>query len=104
MTIYSRLIGSGSCLPGAAVTNQDLALRLAQSGVETSDEWIVARTGITQRYLADPKTTTSQLGLAAAKQALAAAGVPASEVDLIIVATSTPDMIFPSTACLIQKE
>ena len=104
MTIYSRLVGTGSYLPGNPVTNHDLALRLAQSGVETSNDWIVARTGITQRYLADPATTTSQLGLKAARQALSAAGISDSDVDLIIVATSTPDMIFPSTACLIQKE
>ena len=104
MTLYARLIGTGSYLPGKPVTNTDLANRLALAGVETSNDWIVERTGITQRYLADAGTTTSQLGLHAAREALSAAGVATSEVDLIIVATSTPDMIFPSVACLIQKE
>ena len=96
--MYARLTGTGSCLPGTPVTNADLALR----GIDTSDEWIVSRTGIRSRYLAAPGTMSSELGLAAAQRALDMAGVAAADIDLIIVATSTPDYIFPSTACLIQ--
>lgn len=96
--IYARLTGTGSCLPGAPVSNDDLAAR----GIDTSDEWIVTRTGIRSRYLATPGTTASELGLAAAQRALEMAAIDAAELDLIIVATSTPDYIFPSTACLIQ--
>ncbi|MDP3539718.1 MAG: beta-ketoacyl-ACP synthase III [Azonexus sp.] len=96
--MYARLIGTGSCLPGNPVSNNDLAAR----GIETNDEWIVTRTGIRSRYLAEPGTTSSELGLVAAQRALEMAGIEASELDLIIVATSTPDFIFPSTACLIQ--
>jgi 3-oxoacyl-[acyl-carrier-protein] synthase-3 len=96
--MYARLIGTGSYLPGNPVTNDDLAAR----GIDTSDEWITTRTGIRSRYLAEPGTTSSQLGLEAARRALEMAGVEATDLDLIIVATSTPDFIFPSTACLIQ--
>lgn len=96
--MFARLIGTGSYLPGLPVTNDDLAAR----GIATSDEWIVTRTGIRSRYLADPGTTSSQLGLIAAQRALEMAGVAGDQLDLIIVATSTPDFIFPSTACLIQ--
>lgn len=96
--MYARLIGTGSYLPGLPVTNDDLAAR----GIATSDDWIVTRTGIRSRYLAEPGTTSSELGLIAAQRALEMAGLAASELDLIIVATSTPDFIFPSTACLIQ--
>ena len=96
--MYARLIGTGSCLPGVPVTNDDLAAR----GIATSDEWIVTRTGIRSRYLADPGTTSSELGLIAPQRALEMADVAPSDLDLIIVATSTPDFIFPSTACLIQ--
>jgi len=96
--MYARLIGTGSCLPGNPVTNNDLAAR----GIDTNDEWIVTRTGIRSRYLAEPGTTSSELGLVAAQRALEMAGVAGSDLDLIIVATSTPDFIFPSTACLIQ--
>jgi 3-oxoacyl-[acyl-carrier-protein] synthase III len=101
---YSQLIATGSCLPGAPVTNQALADRLAKSGVETSDEWIVERTGIRQRYIADDDTQNSDLAFIAAKQAIEMAGVPVDSIDLIIVATSTPDMIFPSTACILQRK
>jgi 3-oxoacyl-[acyl-carrier-protein] synthase III len=104
MTLFARLTGTGSALPGTPVSNQALAQRLAIDGVETSDEWIIERTGIRQRYLADLTVTSSQLGVIAARNALAAAGIDAKQIDLIIVATSTPDFIFPSTACLVQRE
>lgn len=103
MTRYARILGTGSHLPGAPVTNEELAGRLARQGLDTSDEWIVGRTGIRQRHLAEPGVTSSQLALPAARAALDAAGVPADSIDLIIVATSTPDYVFPSTACLVQK-
>jgi 3-oxoacyl-[acyl-carrier-protein] synthase III len=101
---YSRLIGSGSYLPGQAITNEALAKRLGAQGVETSDEWIVERTGIRQRYIADEGVQNSDLACAAAQHALAACGLQASSIDLIIVATSTPDVIFPSTACIVQRK
>lgn len=97
--ISSRIIGSGSHLPGSAVTNAELAAR-----VDTSDEWITTRTGIRQRHLAAEGETASDLALAASKRALAGAQVSAEDLDLIIVATSTPDVIFPSTACLLQRK
>lgn len=96
--MYARLIGTGSYLPGLPVTNDDLTAR----GIATSDEWIVTRTGIRSRYLAEPGTPSSELGLIAAQRAMEMAGLAATDLDLIIVATSTPDFIFPSTACLIQ--
>ncbi len=102
--IHSRISGTGAALPERAVSNEELARELGARGIETSDEWIVARTGIRQRYLADPALTTSALGARAARSALAAAGVAPTSVDLIILATSTPDQIFPSTACLVQAE
>jgi 3-oxoacyl-[acyl-carrier-protein] synthase-3 len=101
---YSRITGTGAALPERAVSNEQLARDLAARGVETSDEWIVARTGIRQRYIADPALTTSELGARAGRLALAAAGLQPSSLDLIILATSTPDQIFPSTACLVQAE
>jgi 3-oxoacyl-[acyl-carrier-protein] synthase-3 len=97
--VYSRIVGTGSYLPARVVTNDELAKR-----VDTSDEWIRARTGIGQRHIAEPEQTASDLALAAAQSAVQAAGVPASAVDLIIVATSTPDFVFPSAACLLQKK
>ncbi|MGE5161532.1 MAG: beta-ketoacyl-ACP synthase III [Betaproteobacteria bacterium] len=100
--LYSRITGTGSGLPQRVVSNDELARELAARGVETSDEWIVARTGIRQRYIAEPGVTTAELGVRAARAALQAAGVDAGSIDLIVVATSTPDQIFPSTACLIQ--
>ncbi|MDR1996382.1 beta-ketoacyl-ACP synthase III [Azonexus sp.] len=96
--MYARVIGTGSCLPGKPVSNDDLVAQ----GIDTNDEWIVTRTGIRSRYLAEPGTLSSELGLLAAERALEMAGITAAELDLIIVATSTPDFIFPSTACLIQ--
>ncbi|HLU03822.1 MAG TPA: 3-oxoacyl-ACP synthase, partial [Advenella sp.] len=95
---YSTIVGTGSYLPPKCVTNTMLAQDMAQRGLETSDEWIVTRTGIHQRHLADPGVTSSELGFLAAEKALADAGIAAADLDLIIVATSTPDFIFPSTA------
>jgi 3-oxoacyl-[acyl-carrier-protein] synthase-3 len=100
--VYSRIAGTGSGLPQRVVGNEELARELATRGIETSDEWIVARTGIRQRYIAEPGVTTAELGARAARAALESAGVDAGSIDLIIVGTSTPDQIFPSTACLIQ--
>jgi 3-oxoacyl-[acyl-carrier-protein] synthase-3 len=102
--LYSRIIGTGAALPERAVTNDELAQQLAARGVETSDEWIVARTGIRQRYLADASLTTTALGTRAARAALESANVDPAALDLIVLATSTPDLIFPSTACLVQAE
>jgi 3-oxoacyl-[acyl-carrier-protein] synthase III len=104
MRRYSRITGTGSYLPPRRVTNADLAAELAAKGVETSDEWIVERTGIRARHFAAPDVTSSDLGVQAARQALQAAGVQASDIDLIIVATSTPDMVFPSAACILQHK
>ena len=103
MQRYSRIVGTGSALPERLVSNELLSHELAQRGIETSDAWIVERTGIHQRYLAPPEVSSSMLGAEAATAALRAAGIEASAVDLIIVATSTPDYVFPSNACLIQK-
>ncbi|RDU97103.1 beta-ketoacyl-ACP synthase III [Trinickia dinghuensis] len=102
--IYSRVLGTGSYLPPGRVTNQELADRLAKQGVETSDEWIVARTGIHARHFAEPNETTSDLALAAAQRAIESAGIDPQTIDLIVVATSTPDFVFPSTACLLQNK
>ena len=104
MRRYSRIVGTGSYLPPRRVTNDELAAELAQRGVETSDEWIVERTGIHARHFAAPDVTSSDLAEQAARHALEAAGVASAEVDLIIVATSTPDMVFPSTACILQHK
>ena len=104
MSRYSRITGTGSYLPPRRVTNADLAQELASRGVETSDQWIVERTGIRARHFADPGVTSSDLGVEAARRALEAASVSASEIDLIIVATSTPDMVFPSAACILQHK
>ena len=101
---YSRITGTGSFLPPERLTNADLAARLSVSGVDTSDEWIVERTGIHARHFAAADVACSDLGVEAAKNALQAAGLQASEIDLIIVATSTPDMVFPSTACILQNK
>ncbi|HEY1102061.1 MAG TPA: beta-ketoacyl-ACP synthase III [Burkholderiaceae bacterium] len=104
MRRYSRIVGTGSYLPPRRLTNADLAAELATQGVETSDDWIVERTGIRARHFAAPEVGSSDLGVAAARQALEAAGMAAPEIDLIIVATSTPDMVFPSTACMVQHK
>jgi 3-oxoacyl-[acyl-carrier-protein] synthase-3 len=104
MSRFSRITGTGSHLPPRRVTNADLAAELAARGVETSDDWIVERTGIRARHFAAPDVTTSDLGVHAARQALDAAGRQPSDIDLIIVATSTPDMVFPSAACILQNK
>ncbi|MGV8941296.1 MAG: beta-ketoacyl-ACP synthase III [Lysobacter sp.] len=95
--IYSRIAGTGSYLPEKVLTNEDLS-----KIVETSDEWIATRTGIRQRHIAAEGETTGDLAYHAAVRALEAAGVEASELDLIVLGTTTPDIIFPSTACLVQ--
>ncbi|GAB1578177.1 ketoacyl-ACP synthase III [Bordetella petrii] len=99
---YAVIAGSGSFLPERVVSNDELAAELATRNIATSDEWIVERTGIRQRHLAERGVTTSQLATEAAQRAMADAGVQAADLDLIIVATSTPDFVFPSTACLVQ--
>ncbi|MBC7444382.1 MAG: ketoacyl-ACP synthase III [Polaromonas sp.] len=104
MTCYSRITGTGSYLPPNRLTNAQLATQLAARGVETSDEWIVARTGIEARHFAAPDVTSSDLGVEAARRAIEAAGLQAADIDLIIVATSTPDMVFPSVACILQHK
>ena len=101
---FSRIVGSGRFLPGPPVSNQALVEMLAQRGVETSDEWIRERTGIAQRYLAPAELSSSDLAVEAARIAMADAGLGPQDIDLILLATSTPDMIFPSTACLVQKK
>jgi len=103
MTVFSRIVGTGSALPERRVDNDELCRELAARGIETSSDWIVERTGIRQRHLAAPETSSSMLAIEAARNALEMAGVAAETVDLIIVATSTPDYVFPSTACLVQK-
>jgi len=96
---FSRITGTGSYLPQRLLTNRDL-----ESIVDTSDQWIVERTGIRARHFAEPDVSSSDLAVAAARHALEAADVDAASIDLIIVATSTPDMVFPSTACLVQQK
>jgi 3-oxoacyl-[acyl-carrier-protein] synthase-3 len=104
MRRYSRITGTGSYLPPRRLTNADLVAELGQRGIETSDEWIVERTGIRARHFAAPDVTSSDLGLEAARNALQAAGLAPTDIDLIIVATSTPDMVFPSAACILQNK
>ena len=104
MNRYSRITGTGSYLPPRRLTNADLAAELAARGVETSDEWIVERTGIRARHFAGPEVSASDLALEASRNALQAAGLQAADIDLIIVATSTPDMVFPSTATILQHK
>jgi 3-oxoacyl-[acyl-carrier-protein] synthase-3 len=95
---YSRIVGTGSYLPSTVLTNADL-----EKKVDTSDTWIVERTGIRERRVAAPDETSCTMALAASRQALAAAGMAATDIDLIIVATTTPDLVFPATACLLQE-
>jgi len=101
---HSRITGTGSFLPPKRLTNDQLAAQLAAQGVETSDQWIVERTGIRARHFAEPDVGSSDLAVEAARRALLAAGLDAAAIDLIVVATSTPDMVFPSTACLVQQK
>lgn len=98
---FARITGTGSCLPGAAIGNAEL---IAARGLDSSDAWIVERTGIKTRHLAAPGVTASELALPACRNALEAAGRNPEDVDLVIVATSTPDFIFPSTAALLQAK
>jgi 3-oxoacyl-[acyl-carrier-protein] synthase III len=98
--MFARITGVGSYLPGQAVSNEDLV----QRGIDTRDDWIVSRTGIQSRHFAAPGQNASDLALEASSRALSAAGIEAGELDLIILATSTPDFIFPSTACLLQAK
>ena len=104
MRRYSRITGTGSYLPSRRLTNADLVAELATQGVETSDEWIVERTGIRARHFAAPDVCSSDLGFEAAKKALEAAGLGPQDIDLIVVATSTPDMVFPSVASILQHK
>lgn len=97
--MYSRIIGTGSYLPKKTVTNKDL-----EKFVDTNDEWIVSRSGIKQRHFAADDELTSDLAEKAAKEAIKQAGLNNDEIDLIIVATTTPDMVFPSTACIVQSK
>ena len=97
--IHSRIAGTGSYLPEKVLTNDDLA-----KTVDTSDEWIVARTGIRQRHVAAEGETTSDLAYHASLRAMEAAGVSAADIDLIVLGTTTPDLIFPSSACLLQHK
>jgi len=101
---HSRISGTGSYLPPDRVSNADLAARLAKDGIETSDEWIVERTGIRFRHFAAPDVAVSDLALIASRRALEAADCDPGEIDLIIVATSTPDMVFPSSASILQAK
>src|SRR5688572_24670232 len=101
---YSRITGTGSYLPPRVVSNAELAAELAARGIETSDQWIVERTGIRARHFAADGVAASDLALEASRHALESAGRKASDIDLIVVATSTPDMVFPSTACILQNK
>ncbi|NCT96953.1 MAG: ketoacyl-ACP synthase III [Comamonadaceae bacterium] len=104
MSAYSRITGTGSHLPPRRLTNDDMVAMLAPKGIETSDQWIIERTGIRARHFADDGVFASDMGVAAAQAALEAAGRTAKDIDLIIVATSTPDMVFPSTAAIVQHK
>jgi 3-oxoacyl-[acyl-carrier-protein] synthase-3 len=101
---YSVIAGSGSYLPPRVVSNDDLAVELASRDIQTSDAWIVERTGIRQRHIAEQGVTTSDLAIEAGRRAIEDAGLRPQDIDLIIVATSTPDFVFPSTACLVQSK
>ncbi len=103
-SVFSRIAGTGSYLPPRRVTNAELVGELTAKGIESSDEWITSRSGISARHFADPGVSTSDLAVAAARKAIDAAQLKPEQIDLIIVATSTPDMIFPSTACVVQQK
>ncbi len=104
--MYSKISGTGSYLPPNRVTNQELTLQLAEKGIETSDEWIVSRSGISARHFADAGVCASDLGVEAALRAIEMSGLDKNQIDLIILATSTPDHLggFPSTACVVQRK
>ena len=104
MRVFSRVSGTGSYLPPRRLSNADLVAELAAKGIESSDEWIVERTGIRARHFAAPEQSASDLATEAGKKALEAAGLTPKDIDLIVVATSTPDMVFPSTACIVQNK
>ncbi|RZJ83954.1 MAG: ketoacyl-ACP synthase III, partial [Massilia sp.] len=106
MTVYSKITGTGSYLPAKRVTNEQLASQLAEAGVETSDEWIVTRSGISSRHYAAADENASDLAVNAARKAIEAAGKAPGDIDLVIVASSTPDFhgSFPSTACIVQQK
>ena len=106
MTLYSKIIGTGSYLPARRVSNDELAAQLAAKGIETSDEWIVSRSGISARHYASTEQMSSDLAVEAAKKALEMAGKLPEDIDLVIVASSTPDFhgSFPSTACIVQRK
>jgi 3-oxoacyl-[acyl-carrier-protein] synthase-3 len=104
MTLHSRIIGTGSYLPPRRLSNADLVAELAAQGVESSDEWIVERTGIKARHFASDGVFSSDLAFEACKNALQSAKLGPQDIDLVIVATSTPDMVFPSTACILQHK
>lgn len=106
MTFYSKIMGTGSYLPPKKVSNQELTDQLAAKGIETSDEWIFSRSGISYRHYAEPTVVTSDMAVEAAKRALGAAKMQANDIDLIVLATSTPDFLggFPSTACVVQNK
>lgn len=106
MSIFARVAGTGSYLPELRLTNQDLVERLAKNGLETSDEWIKTRSGISARHFAAENELTSDLAVKAAEAALTSAGITSEDLDLIILATSTPDHLggFPSTACVVQDK
>lgn len=106
MSRYSKIVGTGSYLPPKCVTNQGLAAQLAEKGIETSDEWIVSRSGISARHYAEPTALSSDLAVEASRRALDMASLTPNDIDLVIVATSTPDHLggFPSTACVVQRK
>ncbi len=106
MSIFARVAGTGSYLPELRLSNQDLVARLAKNGLETSDEWITTRSGISARHFAAENQLTSDLAVKAAQAALTSAGITSADLDLIILATSTPDHLggFPSTACVVQDK
>jgi 3-oxoacyl-[acyl-carrier-protein] synthase-3 len=104
MAKHARITGTGSYLPPRRITNDELAADLAKRGIETSNEWIIERTGIQARHFVNADQNASDIGVEAARRAMEAAGVRPEDIDLIIVATSTPDMVFPSTAAIVQHK
>ncbi|MDB5783890.1 MAG: 3-oxoacyl-[acyl-carrier-protein] synthase [Caballeronia mineralivorans] len=101
---FARIVGTGSFLPSNVISNADLMSQLASKGIETSEDWIYSRSGIQSRRFADRQSQTSDLAATAASRALSAAQIEADAVDLIVVTTTTPDAIFRSTACLVQRK